>query len=190
MPTSEPKIEVLTPEEMSEVDRLTIAGGIAGEVLMESAGRAVAEEIVRRWTPRPTAIVCGPGNNGGDGFVVARLLQAEGWPVSLGLAADRRLLRDDARSMAGKWTAAVGDGTPRGLEGAELVVDALFGSGLTRPVEGPHAELVAAMNAAGVPVVAVDIPSGIDGATGAALGTAVKASLTVTFCRKKPGHLL
>ena len=190
MSTSQPKLEVLTPEEMSEVDRLTIAGGVAGGVLMESAGRAVAEEIVRRWTPRPTAVVCGPGNNGGDGFVVARLLREEGWPVSLGLAADRQLLKGDARMMAEQWAGSVGEGSARMLDGAALVVDALFGSGLKRVVDGPHAELVAAMNAAGVPIVAVDIPSGIDGANGAVRGPAVKAGLTVTFCRKKPGHLL
>ena len=190
MSSSEPKLELLTPQEMSGVDRLTIAGGIPGSQLMESAGRAVAEEIVRRWTPRPTAVLCGPGNNGGDGFVVARLLKEGGWKVSLGLAADRRHLVGDARTMGERWTGAVSDGSTKVLEGAALIVDALFGSGLKRTVEGPHAELVAAMNGAGVPIVAIDIPSGVDGATGAVRGPAVKASLTVTFCRKKPGHLL
>ena len=175
---------------MASVDRLAIDGGIPGHVLMENAGRAVAQEIAQRWSPRPTAILCGPGNNGGDGFVVARLLQASGWPVRLGLAADRGLLTGDARRMADQWSGAIEPGGAPVLDGAALIVDALIGAGLARNIEGLQAELVAAMNAAGVPVVSVDIPTGIDGASGAVRGTAVTADLTVTFCRKKPGHLL
>ena len=175
---------------MASVDRLAVACGIPGHVLMENAGRMVAQEIAERWPPRPTAVLCGPGNNGGDGFVVARLLRAASWPVRVGLTVDRSVLEGDARRMAEQWSGAIEAKGVRTLDGAALIVDALFGAGLSRDIEGPQAELVAAMNAAGVPIVAVDIPTGIDGASGAVRGTAVKADLTVTFCRKKPGHLL
>ncbi|MFN4141613.1 NAD(P)H-hydrate dehydratase [Aestuariivirga sp.] len=177
--------ELLTPEEMYRADRLAAEAGIASLLLMENAGRAVAEEIVRRYGARPTLVLCGPGNNGGDGFVAARYLKSWGWPVRLGLLGARDELRGDAAAMARRWEGPVEQGVSIG--NARLIVDSLFGAGLSR--EFP-AELAGAINAAGCPVVAVDVPSGLDGRTGQPRGASVRAELTVTFFRKKPGHVL
>ncbi|HEV2678453.1 MAG TPA: NAD(P)H-hydrate dehydratase [Aliidongia sp.] len=180
---------LLTPAQMGEVDRRTIAGGIAGSVLMERAGAAVAVEIRRRWTPRPIAVLCGPGNNGGDGFVAARLLAADGWPVRLALLGERAALRGDAADHAARWTGSVEPFGASVLDGADLVLDALFGAGLSRPLDGPAKDLLAEARRRTLPIVAVDVPSGLFGATGEAPG-AVAADLTVTFGWLKPGHLL
>jgi hydroxyethylthiazole kinase-like uncharacterized protein yjeF len=181
---------LLTPRQMGEADRLTIAGGIPGALLMENAGRAVADAISRRWAPRPVAVLCGPGNNGGDGFVAARILQERGWPVRLALFGDRAALRGDAAEAAARWTGKVEALSPRVLQGAGLAVDALFGAGLARPIDGVAAKIVAALRDGAVPVVAIDVPSGVDGATGEIRGIAPQAALTVTFFCRKPGHLL
>lgn len=172
---------LLTPDQMGELDRRTIAGGVGGAVLMERAGAAVAAEIRRRWTRRPIAVLCGPGDNGGDGFVVARLLAAEGWTVRVALLG--------AQAVLSGWTGPVEPFGPGMLDGAGLVVDALFGAGLSRPLGEPAAGVLAAAVKRRLPIVAVDVPSGLFGATGAAPG-AVTATLTVTFGRLKPGHLL
>jgi NAD(P)H-hydrate epimerase len=182
---------LLTPGEMAAVDRASVAAGVPEIVLMEHAGKAVADEVRRRWPhPRAVAVLCGPGNNGGDGFVAARHLATAGWPVRLGLLGDRGKLKGAAAHHAGLWQGAVEPASPALLDGAELVIVALFGAGLARPIEGEAARLIEAVNASRLPVVAVDVPSGVDGATGAVLGTAPRATLTVTFFRKKPGHLL
>jgi len=171
---------------MGEADRLTIAG----TVLMEHAGRAVADAISRRFSPRPVAVLCGPGNNGGDGFVVARLLAERGWPVRLALLGNRAALKGDAAWAAALWKGDVAPLAVEMLDGAGLVVDAIFGAGLARPVEGIAAEIIAALNERHIPVAAVDVPSGVDGATGEIEGVAPRAALTVTFFRRKPGHVL
>jgi ADP-dependent NAD(P)H-hydrate dehydratase / NAD(P)H-hydrate epimerase len=180
---------LLTPQQMGEADRLTIAAGVAGEKLMDNAGRAVADAVARRWSPRPLAVLCGPGNNGGDGFVAARLLAERGWPVRLALLGERSRLRGDAANAAAAWPGAVEPLTPTALDGAALALDAIFGAGLARPVEGVAAAALGAL-AGRLPLVAVDVPSGVDGASGEVLGIAPRAALTVTFFRKKPGHLL
>ncbi len=192
------EIELLSTGEMYAADAAATEGGVSGLELMEAAGQAVLREIRRRMPPGTAAILCGPGNNGGDGFVAARLLRAQGWTVRLGLLGGLDRLKGDAAANARRWTGecsgAVEALAPKLVEGADVVVDALFGAGLTRPLGGVARETVSAIN--GGPgraalVVAVDVPSGISGDSGEVLGeTAVQADLTVTFFRKKPGHLL
>ena len=172
---------------MGRADALAIAGGQPGTVLMERAGRAIADAIGLRWTARPVAVLCGPGNNGGDGFVVARLLAERGWPVRLGLLGRRNALTGDAAHHAGLWKGPVEPLSPELLDGAGLAVDAIFGAGLSRPVDGLPADV---LRAVACPLVAVDTPSGVDGATGEVRGYAPQAAMTVTFFRMKPGHLL
>ena len=181
---------LLPPKEMSEADRLAIASGVASIALMEKAGLAVADALARRSPPRPLAVLCGPGNNGGDAFVAARVLAARGWPMRLALLGARASLKGDAALAATSWSGDVEALSPAILEGAEIVLDGLFGAGLARPVEGEAREVIAAIEERRLPVVAIDVPSGIDGATGEVRGIAPRAVLTVTFFRLKPGHLL
>jgi NAD(P)H-hydrate epimerase len=161
--------EFLTAAQSREADRCAAARGTPFSTLMENAGRAVADFIHARYAPRPVLVVCGAGNNGGDGQIIARMLAAQGWPV----------------------TQAGPEGcTPAALVNARLVVDALFGTGLNRPPDGASLAAIAAVNAAGLPVVSVDIPSGIDADTGTVFAEAVRATHTVTFHRAKPGLYL
>src|SRR5215468_501734 len=187
-------LELLTNAEMSEADRRTIASGVSGETLMENAGAAVAQAIMARHPPGSrVAVVAGAGNNGGDGFVAARRLHHAGYRVTVHLIGRRDAVRGDAAEAARQWqgrTVTGASGLAEGLTAAHVIVDALFGAGLDRPVAGEALAAIAAMNGAGVPVIAVDLPSGINGTTGAVFGGAVNASRTVTFFRKKPGHLL
>ena len=179
--------ELLTIAEMRQADRLTIAAGTPGQLLMERAGAAVVASIVARWTMRKAVVLCGPGGNGGDGFVVARLLADAGWTVAVALLGDRNLLSGDAAHHARLWCGGMRPLRPDAIDGAGLVVDAIFGAGLSRPLEPVTRETLAA--AVGLPIVAVDVPSGVFGDTGEAPG-AVAADLTVTFFRRKPAHLL
>ncbi|MEJ1159341.1 NAD(P)H-hydrate dehydratase [Prosthecomicrobium sp. N25] len=188
-------IELLTPAEMGRADRLAIDAGTAGITLMERAGRAVADAVsVRHPLGTRVLVLCGPGNNGGDGFVAARVLKERGYLVTLALLGDRARLAGDAALAAATWRDPVepldGGSAPRLLGRAGAVVDALFGAGLARPLDGEAAAVVDAVNRSRRPVLAVDLPSGIDGATGAVLGTAIRAEGSVTFFRLKPGHLL
>ncbi len=173
----------------SEADRRAVAAGTSIEQLMLRAGDAVAGQIQERWDARPVVVLCGPGNNGGDGLVVARRLAERGWPVRVALLGTRERLGGAARRQADRWHGPIEAIGPHSLDGAALVVDALFGAGLSRALEGPALETLAAAHGRGVPIVAVDVPSGVDGDTGEDLGAAA-AVLTVTFVRKKPGHLL
>jgi hydroxyethylthiazole kinase-like uncharacterized protein yjeF len=172
------------------IDKAAIAAGTPDVELMERAGAATAAAIRARWQPVPTLVLAGPGNNGGDGFVIARLLAEAGWQVKVACPRDLKQLNGAALAMANRWTGHMSPLDVSQLADAELVVDALFGTGLARPLDGEVRALVEAVNARGVPVVAVDIATGIDSDTGAILGAAVKADLTVTFFRRKPGHLL
>jgi hydroxyethylthiazole kinase-like uncharacterized protein yjeF len=186
--------ELLTPSEMAEADRRTIGAGTPGAALMERAGKAVADAVLDRHEAETQVIVvCGPGNNGGDGFVAARLLAERGCPVRVMLLGRAEALSGDAAGALRRWPGETGGIDANALGEAGLIVDALFGGGLGRPLAGPAAEAVEAINRAGktgIPVLAVDLPSGIDGATGLVRGVAVKANETITFCRRKPGHLL
>ncbi len=182
---------VLTVAESYAADAAAAKAGAAGVDLMENAGRAVAEAVRARWQPRPVVVLCGPGNNGGDGFVAARHLAEAGWPVRLALLGARSRLKGDAAHHAEAWQGKVLALSPAVLADGALVIDALFGAGLGRPLEGAAKATVQAVAAGGFPVVAVDVPSGLSGDTGQVLGDAIApADLTVTFFRKKPGHLL
>jgi len=180
---------LLSVAQMTEADRAAIAAGTPGLLLMQNAGNAVVREITRRWSPRPVAVLCGPGNNGGDGFVVAIELAHAGWPVRVALLGARENLRGDARIHAARWSGSVESVAPGVTEGAALVVDALFGSGLSRRLDPQIVATLAAITQRGLPLVAVDVPSGVMGDTGESVGAA-PAVCTVTFARKKPGHVL
>ncbi|MCZ6603802.1 MAG: NAD(P)H-hydrate epimerase, partial [Alphaproteobacteria bacterium] len=200
---------LLSVAEMAAADRLAIAGGISGLELMEAAGRAVAAavtgEAAARGSERARVVVlCGPGNNGGDGFVAALILAEGGHNVTVGFLGDIKKLPKDAQANAERWidhmSAAVTPLATVRIEDANIVVDALFGAGLTRPLDGAAAELLRAADEArargDLAIVAVDVPSGIDGNNGRIAGTeqrpgfAAHADCTVTFFRRKPGHLL
>jgi ADP-dependent NAD(P)H-hydrate dehydratase / NAD(P)H-hydrate epimerase len=213
--------ELLTTSEMADADRRAIALDIPLLTLMESAGRAVAETAATMVPAGSSILVlCGPGNNGGDGFVAARLLQNQGFYVSIRLLGMRETLMGDAAHMASRWSGpileAVPGGPPDDLSGStavhprspplispdtRLIIDALFGAGLSRPLTEKAAGLVRAANASGLPILAVDVPSGLDGNSGSPLrdltpaplrgdGDTITATRTVTFFRRKPGHLL
>jgi NAD(P)H-hydrate epimerase len=180
---------LLTVAQMTEADRAAIVAGTPGSLLMQNAGNAVVREITRRWSPRPVSVLCGPGNNGGDGFVVALALAQAGWSVRVALLGRKENLRGDARVHAERWSGALERVTPGVLEGAALVVDALFGSGLSRRLDPQIVAALTAVTQRGIPLVAVDVPSGVMGDTGASVGAA-PAACTVTFARKKPAHVL
>jgi hydroxyethylthiazole kinase-like uncharacterized protein yjeF len=183
--------ELLSNAEMAQADRLAIAGGTPGSVLMENAGGAVADAVqAHHVAARRVAVVAGPGNNGGDGFVAARILAERGYAVRVLLIGTRTRLKGDAAAAAGRWKGVTESAGPAGLADADLIVDALFGAGLDRAVEGPARAMIEAMNEAHAPIIAVDLPSGINGTTGAVMGAAVRASRSITFFRRKPGHVL
>ena len=180
---------LLTPQAMGCADQFAITRGVSGGALMEAAGQAMADAIMARWSPRPTAVLCGPGNNGGDGWVAARRLAEAGWSVRVFSACAVSALKGDAAGAAKGWTGPV-----EPLEACDpaqfaLVIDALFGAGLSRPLEGEAARLAAAC-AQGPVVVSADVPSGLDGLTARADGPVFQAELTVTFHRPKPAHVL
>jgi ADP-dependent NAD(P)H-hydrate dehydratase / NAD(P)H-hydrate epimerase len=179
---------ILTVDEMARADQATVERGVSGETLMANAGAAIVEAILARWQPQSLAVLCGPGNNGGDGFVVARLLREAGWDIRVGLLGDRNALKGDAKIHAERWTGDIHPILPDILSGVGLVVDALFGAGLSRPLEGMAKDTIEAIGDRAC--IAVDVPSGVHGDSGEVLGIAPRAALTVTFFRKKPGHLL
>jgi len=183
-------VALLTPAEMGKADRLAMTAGVSGPTMMEAAGRAVADATKARWSKRPVTVLCGPGNNGGDGFTAARHLAAAGWPVRLALLGSREHLSGDAAHHAALWQGGIEPFQADVLDGAGVVVDALFGAGLSRPIEGAAAQMIETLKTRGIPICAIDVPSGLDGANGAVRGTAARADVTVTFFRKKPGHLL
>ncbi|MBY0612578.1 MAG: NAD(P)H-hydrate dehydratase [Beijerinckiaceae bacterium] len=175
---------------MVAADAAAASQGLGVDCLMLAAGRAVAEAACGRLERGARiAVLCGPGNNGGDGYVAARILAERGFPV--GLYADAAPTKDGAaaRAQAG-WSGETSPFDPFDPGSHKFVIDALYGAGLSRPIDGPAAALIARLNASGVPILSVDVPSGLDGDTGAFDGPCVKADETVTFFRLKPGHLL
>jgi len=195
--------ELLTNDDMALADRLTIAAGTPGIVLMERAGAAIAREALRLMASRAPArprifVACGPGNNGGDGFAAARFLAEQGIDVSLGLLGAREALKGDAAQAAALWPHTVRPLidclSSRALADSDLVIDALFGAGLSRDLDGDARAAVLRLNEwthqTRRPVLSVDVASGVDGSSGAVRGVAIEARRTVTFFRLKPGHLL
>ena len=183
-------MEVLTTTEMERADRLTITAGTPGFALMMSAGQAVAEAAMGLVEEGSIMVVAGRGNNGGDGFVAAAELAARGREVSVILLCERDSLQGDAALAARGWKYPVLPFNPQAIGKPALIIDALFGAGLNRPVKGDPLDMIEAINANGAPVLAVDLPSGINGTTGAVMGAAINAVETVTFFRRKPAHLL
>ena len=164
--------ELLTNEQMRQADALAVAAGVPSLELMENAGRAVADAVtasVSKLRDR-SIVVAGPGNNGGDGFVAARLLAARGCQVRLVLLTERERLSGDAAEMARRYSGPVARWSGEEFDPESVVIDALFGAGLARAVDGEAADAIAAINRSGAHVVAVDLPSGIQGDTGAAMG--------------------
>ena len=181
---------ILTIAEMRSADAAAIARGTSGLELMLRAGAAVAEAIQARWTPRRTLVLCGPGNNGGDGYVAAQRLAEAGWPVTVAASVEVGRLKGEARAAAEQWTGETIGLQAADVGAAELVVDALFGAGLARPLRAEAKAVLIRAEAGLAPLVAIDIPSGLAGDTGRPLGFAPRCALTVTFHAKKPAHVL
>ena len=179
-------VKTLTSKEIFALEKATVESGISIELLMERAGYAVYEEIIKNYNPCKILILCGPGNNGGDGFVVARLLKNNGWKVKVALdkSLDIKSLSHAAVSNRLKWKDQILDLKNVDLNQYDLIIDALFGIGLHKEVRGIYKEIIKALHDKAI--VSIDIPSGIDSDTGEILGCAIKAVLTVTFEYKKP----
>jgi len=184
-----PALALLNVTQMAASDAATVRAGIPGTQLMAAAGNVAYEAIVNRFPPQDTIVLAGPGNNGGDGWVVAEKLRRAGWPVRLATLVPREALKGDAA-----WAASCYRGetialqSPQVLDHCTLVVDALFGAGLARPLEGAAWQVVEAINARDLACVAIDVPSGVHGDTGQVMGAAPRCRLTVSFFRAKPGH--
>jgi len=190
-------VELLTTAQMAEADRLTIESGTPGMALMEKAAAAVARvtnQILAQTSGRRVLVLCGPGNNGGDGYVAARILRGQRFKVRVASLIPPERLKGDARQAAESWKGPIERADSCSFQGVDLVVDALYGTGLARDLDGLSGLVVEQLNQwrrySGQQVVAVDIPSGVDGTTGAIRGVAVEADATVTFFRLKSGHVL
>ncbi|HWV81406.1 MAG TPA: NAD(P)H-hydrate dehydratase [Hyphomicrobiaceae bacterium] len=187
----ETAIELLATTEMAAADRLAIASGVPSVDLMARAGEAVTDVAgTMVGIGARILVLAGPGNNGGDAFVAARRLAEQGYRVRLALLGDRSALKGDAAHFAARWPGPVEVVDAGCVRDCDLIIDGLFGAGLSRAIEGSAAAAIAAINASGIPVLAIDVPSGLDGSTGAPSGPVVKATRTVTFFRCKPGHVL
>ncbi len=197
MPLSPFPLELLTNKQMAHADRLTIDSGVASMALMENAAAAIARvtsRLLQRTSGRRVLVLCGPGNNGGDGYVAARLLRQQRYKVRVASLVPVEQLRGDAANAAAGWTWGIAPAASCDFGGVDLVIDALFGTGLARDLDPGAQALVNRLNQwrreTRQNVVSVDIPSGVDGTTGAIRGAAVEADETVTFFRVKTGHLL
>jgi ADP-dependent NAD(P)H-hydrate dehydratase / NAD(P)H-hydrate epimerase len=183
-------VMILTPQQMNEADRLTIATGITGSWLMENAGFAILDVVLRHYPEIMRAVVlCGPGNNGGDGYVLARLLALRGVAVALYCSAPAKS-GTDAEVAQSHWNGAVYPLETLNLQHGDVVIDALYGAGFRGALQDAETRAAQVVSESGVPIISVDLPSGIDGLTGQHQGPCFRADHTVTFFRKKPGHLL
>ena len=186
--------EVLSNAEMGEADRRAVQAGVPSLTLMENAAAAVAAVIESHHPKAAVLVLCGPGNNGGDGFGAAAKLRERGFAVRVACLVPPSALKGDAAEMAKRWGGPIATLDNASLEGATLIVDALFGAGLARPLDGAASTAVRAANASGLPILGIDVPSGVHGDLGRAFegqeGLTIRATQTVTFFRKKPAHLL
>jgi ADP-dependent NAD(P)H-hydrate dehydratase / NAD(P)H-hydrate epimerase len=184
-------LALLTTEEMALADQRSVRLGVTELTLLENAGRAVADEAAKMLPPGGLiAVLCGPGNNGGDGFVAARLLVDRGYQVRVALLGTIDEMKGAAGQMARRWTYDILPMRLQSIGDAGLIIDAIFGAGLSRPVPPDVAKLLTAATRMAIPILAVDVPTGLDGTTGEAKGLTYQATKTVTFMRRKPGHLL
>ncbi|MEM6463368.1 MAG: NAD(P)H-hydrate dehydratase [Pseudomonadota bacterium] len=182
---------ILTPAAMGEVDAAAIGSGIDGYGLMQTAGSAISACVLKNYPQAESAVIlCGPGNNGGDGYVAARFLRAAGMPAKLFSLSEPKGLKGDAARAYADWGAAVEPISDLVANRGTVIVDALFGAGLDRPIQGAAAAAMEVVLDSGLPVVAADLPSGINGRSGRIEGIALKAAHTVTFAAYKPGHFL
>lgn len=181
---------LLSIAQMRAAEAQAMQAGISGRVMMQRAGEAVARVIEQTMPLMPVWVLCGSGNNGGDGFIVAETLRAQGWQVMCTCTVSVDALQGDAALAAADYQGEIVPWSQVAIQPNQLVVDALFGTGLSKPLEPAVAEVVKQIRKLRVPVIAVDIPSGLHGDSGQALGVAVWANITVTFAAKKPAHLL
>lgn len=187
----EPKnAEILSVVSIRAADVFAPTQGVPSWALMKQAGMGIADAVEQRWSRRKTFILCGPGNNGGDGFVAGRLLADAGWPIQVSLLCNPDALSGDALKAFKYWGGPLAQAPADALADAELIIDAMFGAGLTRPLEGLALDLCNAIHGSAAPIVAIDVPSGLDGDRGRSDGAVVQADLTVTFHRLKPAHVL
>ncbi|MFH1387653.1 MAG: NAD(P)H-hydrate epimerase [bacterium] len=192
-------MKLVTADEMAELDRHAIKDlKIPSLTLMENAGRAVADEVCKIPEIHKILVVCGKGNNGGDGFVAARYLAERGYEVEVVLIGNRDEVKHDPKVNieqlkkleANNPTLKCGEYTPDfslGLQAKDIIVDSLFGIGLKTELKPPYIDIINQLNSTGKPIIAVDVPSGLDATTGKVLGAAIKATKTVTFAAAKTG---
>lgn len=178
---------VITPAEMYEAERAVFATGRSSFALMRRAGQGVADLVQKHYPEGSIRVLCGPGGNGGDGFIAANRLASFGRAVSVYMAAPPQTLRGDCRKAFETWNGPVAPLSAAANSHENITLDALFGAGLSRPLGGVSADLAKAAKA---PIISVDVPSGLDGTTGEALGACFQASLTVTFAALRPAHVL
>lgn len=181
---------ILSVEQMYEADRRAIEGGVAGIILMENAGQGIAAHMEKGWDKCTVLVLCGPGNNGGDGYVVARALSEAGWPVQVAAYGDPKSLKGDAYAMYEKYEGDVGGWSDIDLDDVDLVVDGIFGAGFRGDLPAEMVDVFDEITACEIPVVAIDVPSGMNGSTGDASEGTLFCDLTVSFFRPKTGHLL
>lgn len=185
-------LEVLTNGQMAQADSLTIESGIDGYDLMTAAGQHVANFVHDHYPDHDVLVMCGPGNNGGDGFVAARFLQECGHDIRLHSLVPARKFTGDAKKAVKDWNGDISDmkTLPDIDPDKTIILDAVFGTGLSKPLEEPVISFFKAVRDSGLPVIAVDIPSGVNGNDGSADPHSLKAAHTLTFFRKKLGHVL
>lgn len=182
--------ELLSTHQMKLAEKAACGGKVTSFTLMQRAGKAVAEEVISRYSKQPVLVLCGTGNNGGDGYIIAATLKKKNWDVTVAAACDTHDLQGDASRAAETWKDDIVSFEELELPEDGLIIDAVFGTGLTRAIEGQVYETLISLRETECPIIAVDVPSGMNADTGECQDCTPQAELTVTFARRKPGHLL